>query len=643
LGGVVVQDNHEAIVEVTAVGGAANVPTLMAKPVNKPIDWWMVLWLSGVVVCASPLAAGWWRTRGLVRRAEVVGADEELSRLAERIYAGMNNRCRWSILLSDETLMPLTGGWFRPFVVLPSGAREWSELRQWRVFTHEIGHQVRHDFVWILFARMVCALCWFNPLAWYAVNRQRIEAEMACDDLVISAGDVAEDYADDLLQILRDFSQGLDTPFVSLMARQSQIKARLRSMLNRVANRQPLGNFGKWGFVVSVLFLVSALAMVRLVHATGTKTNSNKQTSLLEADVQNKQVEISSKFYKISKKMVSQELSEFSKGWIENDREKVIGKLEKAGGVVLSEPKITLFSGQKAKLRMLGELRRTDDWDAQDKIQNTAATVYVQPEIVSKKQIELKLKLESVIFTGFVHAQNARDEKDLTPIFDSRSIETNFPIQADASVLLWMPEDKRMDDQTGVILTVRLVDAVEIPQRTTGEKLNSIVIPQCDFKDASVGDVLLYLQNQSQLNDPYKEGINIVFKEKPSEVDVGHPWQGGGKVTMSLTGMTVGKVLDLVMAMSVYKYKVEEHCVYVYPASEINWVMLVRTYPLTAKLSEIIGRIDGDAVQDVVKPISEAGIEFPKGSKAKYLPKSKKLVVRNTQEQLEKIEKLLKE
>jgi hypothetical protein len=183
----------------------------------------------------------------------------------------MGRRCRLRVLLSDEALMPLTGGVLRPFVVLPGSVRGWDEARVARILTHEIGHQVRHDFLWHLFARAVCALCWFNPLAWYAASRQRIEAEVACDDLVLGTGDVAEGYAEDLLRLLRDFPKGLNTPFVSLMARRSQIKVRLESLLDGGRSRQAVGRSAVFGLVFSVMLVVFTATSVRVVCATGQK------------------------------------------------------------------------------------------------------------------------------------------------------------------------------------------------------------------------------------------------------------------------------------------------------------------------------------------------------------------------------------
>ena len=56
------------------------------------------------------------------------------------------------------------------------------------VLLHELAHLRRRDPLWQLVAHCGLALHWFNPLAWFAVRRLRIEQERACDDFVLRAG-----------------------------------------------------------------------------------------------------------------------------------------------------------------------------------------------------------------------------------------------------------------------------------------------------------------------------------------------------------------------------------------------------------------------------------------------------------------------
>ena len=78
---------------------------------------------------------------------------------------------------------------------------------------------------------MVCALYWFNPLAWLAAARMRVERERACDDLVVALGQTRpSEYAAHLLEIARQLSAA---PRGALaVARRSGLEQRLRALLD---------------------------------------------------------------------------------------------------------------------------------------------------------------------------------------------------------------------------------------------------------------------------------------------------------------------------------------------------------------------------------------------------------------------------
>ena len=80
--------------------------------------------------------------------------------------------------------MPMVCGVWRPQIVMPRSAADWSDARCRVVVLHELAHIKRRDCLTQVVAQMVCATYWFNPIVWLAARRLRAERERACDDLV---------------------------------------------------------------------------------------------------------------------------------------------------------------------------------------------------------------------------------------------------------------------------------------------------------------------------------------------------------------------------------------------------------------------------------------------------------------------------
>ncbi|MCB1127676.1 MAG: hypothetical protein KDM81_14375, partial [Verrucomicrobiae bacterium] len=85
-------------------------------------------------------------------------------------------------------------------------------------------------------AGLAVALHWPNPLAWLAAGRLRIEQERACDDLVLTSGGRASDYAEELLQMATTRRATTWAPAIA-MARRSTVERRLLAVLDGARSR----------------------------------------------------------------------------------------------------------------------------------------------------------------------------------------------------------------------------------------------------------------------------------------------------------------------------------------------------------------------------------------------------------------------
>jgi len=209
----------------------------------EPLPWsaWVLIaWLAGAAAVAAYLAVGTVSVWAMVRRARHVegGPWGELMESLCR-QRGLVRPVRLAV--SEQAIIPVAWGFVRPVVLIPQAAENWPEDRRRIVLLHELAHVKRWDCLTQTLALAACVLYWFNPLAWLAARRLRIEREGACDDLVLAAGSPAADYAGHLLEIVRAMRPAAHTPLAAVaMAQRSHLESRLRAILDAARNRRAI-------------------------------------------------------------------------------------------------------------------------------------------------------------------------------------------------------------------------------------------------------------------------------------------------------------------------------------------------------------------------------------------------------------------
>lgn len=193
-------------------------------------------WLAGVELVLLSLIVSALRLRRVERRARGITGGPAAA-LLPRLMARAGVRRPVRLLEGDDATMPLTWGVLRPRILLPATHREWPADRLEAVLLHELAHVRRHDCATQLLAGAACALHWFNPLAWTALGRLRLEAEHACDDRVLAAGAPPADYAGHLLEVARAMCTRPTGLASVAMARRSQLRTRLLAVLSSERRR----------------------------------------------------------------------------------------------------------------------------------------------------------------------------------------------------------------------------------------------------------------------------------------------------------------------------------------------------------------------------------------------------------------------
>lgn len=209
-----------------------------------------------------------------LRRQSTPLREDSLTVLAEGLAQELGVK-RDFVLYAAPNVMPMAWGWLHPVILLPTGTETWPVARLRMVLLHELGHIRRNDWLTQRLARAVCALYWFNPLVWLALRAIRRESECACDDLVLSTGVEAPDYAQQLLEVIRIMKHQRPVSHATVtMAQSTHIRSRLSAILDPNRSR---GGFSRHGLALSLCCLVGLipLSMTRVIAQQNSSPTSH--------------------------------------------------------------------------------------------------------------------------------------------------------------------------------------------------------------------------------------------------------------------------------------------------------------------------------------------------------------------------------
>ena len=230
------------------------------------------------------------------------------------------------------------------------------------------------------------------------------------------------------------------------------------------------------------------------------------------------------------------------------------------------------------------------------------------------------------------------------------------------------------------------------------KKLEKIIIPRLEFREATIREAVDFLKKKSvELDDsPTERGINIVLKLEgggagaapevapaptapaipgleplPGAAPVPQAPGGGGgvspndaRITVSLNNIPMLEALKYVTSLANLKFKVEPFAVSIVPQSVSTDTLVTKEWKVRP---DLINRVPGGggtadglaapaggapadatrggtgiAAREAAKDfLIASGVQFGPGASAIYSASSSKLIVRNTQEQLDLIETII--
>jgi len=245
-------------------------------------------------------------------------------------------------------------------------------------------------------------------------------------------------------------------------------------------------------------------------------------------------------------------------------------------------------------------------------------------------------------------------------------------------------------------------------------KLNTIIIPRIEFRDASIREAMDFLRQQAAANDPATEGrkgVDIVLRlttsgnsraietpAAPLSLDASAPPLPGAddtapvplnappgsmavaappavspsdaRITITLNQIPLGEALRYIASQAGLKVKVEPYAVSIIPVTELSADLLTKEYRvppgfITSNVNVGPSALNVPAAagpagtgkdtqestggrqlvtRETAKEFLEAqGVPFPQGASANFLPQSSRLIVRNTQDNLELVDALVEQ
>lgn len=210
------------MVRFKAGADARVISAAVAGPVK--FQWTGANWLQLIAIVAVLrllwVAAGFWRLRKYRKLATPLAALPFAS-----------DSVRWYV--SDLVSGPVTYGWRRPVILLPSKTlRLAAELRE-AIQCHELIHVRRRDWLFVVTEALLRGLLWFQPAIWFVLSRIQLAREQAVDREAVELLRNRETYLDALVAVASQQLQPELSPAL-LFLRKRHLLARVEGVVKEI-------------------------------------------------------------------------------------------------------------------------------------------------------------------------------------------------------------------------------------------------------------------------------------------------------------------------------------------------------------------------------------------------------------------------
>ncbi|MGV3466756.1 MAG: BlaR1 family beta-lactam sensor/signal transducer, partial [Heyndrickxia sp.] len=234
----------------------------------------IVFWIIGMAIFIGVTIYANYQIHQIKKSATTI-KDEKINKMLEmcKEVVGVKRK----IMLQETSLItsPITLGIMQPYIFLPVKTKDEVSLNQLKyVLLHELSHQKGKDILINYIMWLFQIIYWFNPLAWIALKRMRIDRELACDASVLSLLD-ENGYKEYGYTIIQFAGKKHDRAYGQLSSGIGGTKKQIKQRIQSIANYSGDSPLLKWkGKVIYAFLGILVLFFTSVTSAIASSDNA---------------------------------------------------------------------------------------------------------------------------------------------------------------------------------------------------------------------------------------------------------------------------------------------------------------------------------------------------------------------------------
>lgn len=199
---------------------------------------------------------------------------------------------------------------------------------------------------------------------------------------------------------------------------------------------------------------------------------------------------------------------------------------------------------------------------------------------------------------------------------------------------------------------------IQTKESQVREALDRIIIPEVEFRDADIRDVITFLQEASVEHDAKKRGVNMILSltsatnavpDSTTALSTNAPQREEcQRITFKARDISLLETLKIVTNIAGMKYVIEDNAVLVLPQSSPTGPLVRRMFDILPSFWEKIREMNEANAAHENRDINDTlrmffrdfGVQWPAGSSIKFALTVGKIIVVNTKENIEVLEAL---